>query len=112
MPEELPYTDYQPPGRPLADDPEALLNALPFSRIAYAAGDPDAFNGRIFSPEATALAKAGRLASGQPGASGSAVFREGVHPGDGTRYLVFPRPLPRRALFLLERSEMRRFFPV
>jgi hypothetical protein len=112
MTEELPFDDYKPPAKPLADDPEASLNAVSLAKVCAIAGEPDAFCGKIFSDEAVRLAKAGRMASGQPGSDGSAVFREGVHPDRGMRYLVFPGTLPRRAMFRLERFEMRRYFPV
>lgn len=112
MRDKLPRDDYMPPGRPLADEPRVALTAQSLEEVALVAGQPDAYIGRIFSPEAIDLARAGRLASGEPGSDGSAVFREGVHPTNGTRYLVFPRTLPKRACFRLDRTQMRRFFPV
>jgi hypothetical protein len=112
MPDPLAFSDYPPPARPLADDRYAALQAVALEELSRTAGVPEPFLGRIFSDEAVALAREGRIASGAPGSDGTAVLREGVHPSDGARYLVFPRPLPRRALIRMERDEVRRFLRV
>lgn len=112
-PVRLPRTDYRETGLP--DDAAAHATAVDLASIIAAAGDPDAWAGPLFSHEAVAHTRASRFLSGSWDSKADALldfvlFREGLHPGRATRVLLFPRPIPRRAVVRIRRADLARFF--